>query len=156
LRRIRVQEIREAIANGQIIEDYPDDKYGPSCLILGFTTAQRPIHIQCSYPLVRSLKSLPYTNPIPNDGMINLRKGDKQTMTTDWQETLVEKQVTYTLSLNSQLILIENVPARVNEETGEQFFSPTTVERLQQTILNNQEPDHFIQVPVYNYSENVA
>lgn len=77
-------------------------------------------------------------------------------MTTDWQEPLAEKPVTYTLNLNGQLILIENVPARVNEETGEQFFSPSTVERLQQTILDTPEPDHFIQVPVYNYSENVA
>jgi hypothetical protein len=31
-----------------IIEDYPDDKYSPSCLILGFTTNQRPLHIQVS------------------------------------------------------------------------------------------------------------
>jgi heterodisulfide reductase subunit C len=54
LRQIRVQEIREAITNGQIIEDYPDDKYGPSCLICGTIKAQRPIHIQCSYP-ARSL-----------------------------------------------------------------------------------------------------
>ncbi|MDB9529456.1 YgiT-type zinc finger protein [Oscillatoria sp. CS-180] len=65
-------------------------------------------------------------------------------MTTDWQEPLIEKQVSYTLNLNGQLILIENVPARVNEETGEQLFSPATVERLQQTILDSQEPDHFI------------
>jgi hypothetical protein len=35
VRRITVQEIREAIAGGEIIEDYPDDKYGPSCLIFG-------------------------------------------------------------------------------------------------------------------------
>lgn len=77
-------------------------------------------------------------------------------MATEWQENLVGKQVTYTLNLNGQVILIENVPARVNEETGEQFFSPSTVERLQQTILNKQEPDHFIQVPVYNYSNNAA
>ena len=77
-------------------------------------------------------------------------------MATEWQETLVEKQVTYTLNLNGQVILIENVPARVNVETGEQFFSPSTVERLQQTILNRQEPDHFVQVPVYNYSNSAA
>ena len=50
IRRILVREVREAIANGRIIEDYPDDKYVPSCLILGFTQAQRPLHIQCSYP----------------------------------------------------------------------------------------------------------
>lgn len=50
LRRVRVQEVRAAIANGQIIEDYPNDKYAPSCLISGLTQDQRPIHIQCSYP----------------------------------------------------------------------------------------------------------
>ncbi len=37
IRRISLEELREAIMNGKIIEDYPDDKYGPSCLILGFT-----------------------------------------------------------------------------------------------------------------------
>ena len=50
LRHVTLQEIREAIASGEIIEDYPDDKYGPSCLIFGFTAAGRPLHIQCSYP----------------------------------------------------------------------------------------------------------
>ncbi|MGD1861620.1 MAG: DUF4258 domain-containing protein [Leptolyngbyaceae cyanobacterium] len=33
LRQVRVQEVREAIANGQVIKNYPEDKYGPSCLI---------------------------------------------------------------------------------------------------------------------------
>ncbi|MEO0646603.1 MAG: YgiT-type zinc finger protein [Cyanobacteria bacterium J06650_10] len=56
-------------------------------------------------------------------------------MTSNRQETVVEKQVTYTLNLGGKLFPIDNVPARVNEETGEQFFSPSTVERLQQTIL---------------------
>jgi hypothetical protein len=45
-----VREVRDVIANGQIIEDYPSDKYSPSCLIFGLTQDQRPIHIQCSYP----------------------------------------------------------------------------------------------------------
>jgi len=49
-RRVSVQELREAVANGEIIEDYPDDKYGPSCLVLGFTVAGRPLHVQCSHP----------------------------------------------------------------------------------------------------------
>jgi hypothetical protein len=36
LRDITVNELEEAIRNQtEIIEDYPDDKYGPSCLILG-------------------------------------------------------------------------------------------------------------------------
>ncbi len=50
LRQISIQELREAIASGEIIEDYPEDKYGPSCLVLGFTQTGRPLHVQCSYP----------------------------------------------------------------------------------------------------------
>lgn len=88
--------------------------------------------------------------------MTTLLKGGVVTTTSNWQETLVEKQVTYTLNLNGKIFLIKNVPARVNEETGEQFFAPSTVERLQQTILDSKEPDHFVQVPVYNYSNSAA
>ena len=50
LRDIRVVEVREAVQSGEIIEDYPDDKYGPSCLIFGLTQSKRPVHVQCSYP----------------------------------------------------------------------------------------------------------
>jgi hypothetical protein len=55
----------------------------------------------------------------------------------------IEKQVTYTLELNGEFFLIENVPVRVDEETGEQFFSPSTVEHLQQIVLMQKEPDLF-------------
>ena len=51
IRDISVTELEEAISGqSEIIEDYPEDKYSPSCLILGFTGAGRPLHIQCSYP----------------------------------------------------------------------------------------------------------
>jgi hypothetical protein len=50
VRGVMVSDVREAIADGKIIEDYPDDKYGPSCLIFGRTGAGRVLHIQCSYP----------------------------------------------------------------------------------------------------------
>jgi len=65
LRKIRVQEIREAIATGQIIEDYPDDKYGPSCLIYGSTQRQRSLHVQCSYPSRPLLKIITVYEPDP-------------------------------------------------------------------------------------------
>jgi hypothetical protein len=50
IRHISVQELREAIAGGEVIEVYPEDKYGPSCLIFGMTRMGRPIHVQCSDP----------------------------------------------------------------------------------------------------------
>ncbi len=70
----------------------------------------------------------------------------------EMRERLVEKQVTYTFNLNGKVILIENVPARVNEKTGEQFFAAATVERLQEIILDGQEPEYCVQMPVYNYA----
>lgn len=66
LRHVSVQEIREAVAVGQIIEGYPNDKYGPSCLVLGFTLAQRPLHIQCSYPSRSLVKIITLYEPDPN------------------------------------------------------------------------------------------
>ncbi|MEM9905496.1 MAG: DUF4258 domain-containing protein [Cyanobacteria bacterium P01_D01_bin.44] len=66
LRRVRIQEIRESIAQGQVIEDYPEDKYGPSCLICGFTQANRPLHIQCSYPSRPLIKVVTVYEPAPS------------------------------------------------------------------------------------------
>lgn len=65
LRRIQVQEVRDAIASGQVIEDYPDDKYGPSCLISGLTQDQRPIHVHCSYPYRPVIKIVTLYEPDP-------------------------------------------------------------------------------------------
>jgi hypothetical protein len=66
LRRISVQELRETIACGEVIEDYPDDKYGPSCLIFGWTAATRPLHVQCSYSSRPLLKIITVYEPDPN------------------------------------------------------------------------------------------
>jgi hypothetical protein len=65
LRHISVQEVREAIATGVIIEDYPEDKYVPSCLILGYTMLGRPIHIHCSYPSRPLIKVITLYEPDP-------------------------------------------------------------------------------------------
>jgi len=47
-RNISEQEICAAGAQAEIIEEYPEDKYSPSVLLLGFTSAGRPLHIQVS------------------------------------------------------------------------------------------------------------
>ncbi len=65
MRNISVREVRQAVESGQIIEDYPNDKYGPSCLILGFTQAGRPLHVQCSYPSRPLLKIVTVYEPDP-------------------------------------------------------------------------------------------
>jgi hypothetical protein len=47
-RNISDQEIRSAGFGAVIVEDYPSDKYSPSCLLLGFTQLHRALHLQVS------------------------------------------------------------------------------------------------------------
>ncbi len=44
-RKIYYFEIIEAGMDSIIIEDYPNDKYSPSCLIFGYTKNNRPLHL---------------------------------------------------------------------------------------------------------------
>jgi len=69
-----------------------------------------------------------------------------------WNETMAEQKVTYFLELDDKFFIVENVPARVNLETGERFFSPGTVERLQQTIWGQKQPSRIIEMPVFEFA----
>ena len=47
-RMITTNEVRKILLKGEIIEDYTDDPRGHSCLMLGFSEENRPIHVVCS------------------------------------------------------------------------------------------------------------
>ena len=53
----------QAGLRSEIIEEYPDDKYSPSCLLLGFTQARRALHIQISLADTRLLKIITLYEP---------------------------------------------------------------------------------------------
>ena len=65
-RSIACEEVLETIASGEVIEDYPNDKYGPSCLILGYTDMGRVLHVQCSYPTRELVKIITVYEPLPS------------------------------------------------------------------------------------------
>ena len=52
---ITIYDLETAIHDGEILEDYPDDPRGPSCLILGFSQ-NLPIHIVCGYTEIKWLR----------------------------------------------------------------------------------------------------
>ncbi|MDD1418579.1 DUF4258 domain-containing protein [Dolichospermum sp. ST_sed1] len=47
-RMITTKEIQSIVMTGEVIEDYPEDTRGHSCLILGFGQNNRAIHVVCS------------------------------------------------------------------------------------------------------------
>ena len=68
------------------------------------------------------------------------------------KETMIDTEVTYTVEHEGKFFLIAQVPARVCRETGEQYFAPETVERIQAVIKNRKEPVRVIETPVYKYA----
>jgi len=68
------------------------------------------------------------------------------------KETMIETEVTYTLEHGGEFFIIEQVPARVCKETGEQFFAPEAVEHIQEIIKSRKEPNRVIETPVYKYA----
>ncbi|HCX90982.1 MAG: hypothetical protein COW04_01040 [Deltaproteobacteria bacterium CG12_big_fil_rev_8_21_14_0_65_43_10] len=52
---ITISDLETAISNGEILEDYPNDPRGPSCLILGYSQ-NRAIHIICGYTLMEWIR----------------------------------------------------------------------------------------------------
>ena len=47
-RNITIKEIFEALESPELVEDYPNDPRGHSCLILGFTKQGKPLHMVCA------------------------------------------------------------------------------------------------------------
>ena len=47
-RMISIEDVKVVIEKGEIIEDYPDNARGHSCLIFGYSKEKRPIHVVCS------------------------------------------------------------------------------------------------------------
>lgn len=52
---ITIPDIEAVILNGELLEDYPEDPRGPSCLILGYSQ-DRPIHIVCGYTSLKWIR----------------------------------------------------------------------------------------------------
>ena len=68
-----------------------------------------------------------------------------------FEERFVEQKVTYTLEIDGRFVIVENVPARVSERTGERLFSPETVESLQRIVWGTKTPTRIIQTSVFVY-----
>lgn len=49
--------------------------------------------------------------------------------------------MTFSVEYGGRTIVVEDVPARVDSETGEQFFSPETADKLQAIVWSGRLPD---------------
>jgi hypothetical protein len=75
-RMIETAEIRGVLAHGEVIEDYPEDPRGRSCLLLGKGAGERPIHVVCApkddYVAIITAY-LPDENQWSSDGRVRIK-----------------------------------------------------------------------------------
>jgi YgiT-type zinc finger domain-containing protein len=70
------------------------------------------------------------------------------------KETVIQTELTYTVAHKGQFYIIEHVPARVCRETGEQFFSPETVERIQALAKGGESQIEWLKPLFFNMPES--
>jgi hypothetical protein len=70
---------------------------------------------------------------------------------TSQTEEFVERRVRYSLDLSDRFVVIENVPSRVSSLTGEQFFTPQTVERIWEIVHSGKRPARVIETDVFDF-----
>jgi len=73
--------------------------------------------------------------------------------TETWRENAKDKVVNYVLDIDGEIVIVENVPVRVNLDTGERYFAPDTVERLQQIAWKKENLSRIVETPVFSYSD---
>ena len=64
------------------------------------------------------------------------------------------KKVNYVVDLDSTIIIIKGVPAKVCAQCGEQYFEDETAENIDKIV--NQLKKLSTEVTIVNYSEKVA
>ncbi|HYR10309.1 MAG TPA: hypothetical protein VEQ60_21220 [Longimicrobium sp.] len=55
-------------------------------------------------------------------------------MTADDEDRLEHSLVAYSVEYAGRTVMIESVPARIDEVTGERFYSPKAVEQIQAIV----------------------
>ena len=62
-RKISADDMKIAIAAGKIIEDYPDDKPFPSCLIMGNLVDKGPLYVVCALSDIAHIITVHWLDP---------------------------------------------------------------------------------------------
>jgi len=72
---ITLDEVLDAVSRGVILEDYPQHRRGPCCLLSGETARRRPLHVVCTTNLSVVILITAY-EPKPPRWITPFRRGE--------------------------------------------------------------------------------
>ncbi len=154
---LTISEVREAILNGIILEQYPDSNRGESCLVAGFTKSAKPVHIVCGEredKLVIITVYIPYRqNSKPLMCEVN--------MNTNWHfcgnKNFKDANVQYIYRHDNKFLIVNDVPCEQCEYCGEQYFEGKVLRSIEEEFMNihtkGKQPKVELRVPVEQFAE---
>ncbi|MSQ28418.1 MAG: DUF4258 domain-containing protein [Dehalococcoidia bacterium] len=158
-RRIQRDDVETALANGAVIEDYPDHRFGPACLVLGRAASGEPLHVVCS---LREIVDIIYRLPAGPGGMGAGLPHKEVAMTQASADRcsvcgarLKAQHISYTQELDGQVFIVREAPADVYPKCGEQYLAPGAVDAIQELIEHGGlgRAAEITHVPVYRFPQ---
>ena len=61
---VSIYDLEKSLLEGEVLEDYPNDPRGQSCLVLGYTERGLPLHIVCGMTTKKNLRIITVYVPI--------------------------------------------------------------------------------------------
>jgi len=65
-------------------------------------------------------------------------------------------KITFSQEVNGMLEVVENVPAEVCTQCGDQLFDPKTVRTLEKILRSKRKPTKTISVPVFDFEQKAG
>jgi len=128
-RGIDIEQLLFSLIQGEIIEDYPNDPRGHSCLILSYIDNE-PVHTVCGLTGEKTVFITAYFQELPK-WVSERRRRESVNNCKICQGNIEKKRVTVEREWKGKKIIIEDVPAMVCEQCGESYFDSETTMQME-------------------------
>lgn len=139
--QITTEEIEKTLLKGAIIEKYPEDPRGESCLVTSKT-----LHIVCGFRGQRC-----QLGSIGKQEVRRLRPVFKCYFCKGKTEI---KNIDVDFRWGNKLYVVQNVPVEVCSQCGEKYYSAEVSKKLDELIKESSQskkPQEVLEVPVFNW-----
>ena len=151
-------DIEQAVKLGNIIEDYPNDPRGASCLIFG-RAGDRPLHILFAQLQAEELLVVTAYEPIRKSGRtIGRQERPGDFMITECyfcKGKVVAVKTEVDFRWGKKLKVLKDVPARVCQQCGEKYFEATIYKAMERLVIRRVKPSARMSVDVVQFKEAV-
>jgi YgiT-type zinc finger domain-containing protein len=146
-----LDEVLQAIRNGEVLEDYPEHRRGACCRVDGFTDEDRSLDIICTtgQPLLILIAAY----PTPAAEVVNASGEEKSAMKctiAGCPGVYEARTVVHIVKPQGEVMVIDHVPAEVCNVCGDVLLAPDTVRRIEAMLKAPPPPSR--NVPLYEFA----